>query len=327
MQDFFNLIRWKNLVFLALVMWMLQRLVIIPLMIGYGFEPADMLHGMPLAVIIIATVLIAAGGYVINDYFDVKIDAINNPDNQIVSKTITREQAMRIYQILTVSGVAVGIYSAVMLKSWSIGLLMVFMPGLLWFYSSSYKRMLIVGNLIVALSAALVPILLAMADIAYIELTYTEDLLYQTPIIPMIYKWLSVFALFAFLLTFSREIVKDLEDQIGDRELECHTIPVVFGETWSKVIVMLLMLFTIGLLGMAYMQWIPFDKGWASANMNYMLCYAVLWVIAIVIFLRSHRASDYAVSSSMLKILMGWGMIYTLVFYIQECQLYNRIIF
>ncbi len=327
MQDFFNLIRWKNLLFLAVVMWMLQRLVVIPVMIGFGFEPLDLLHGWPFALLIIATVLTAAGGYVINDYFDVKIDAINNPDNQIVGKTISREQAMRIYQTLTACGVVAGVAAAWVLRSWSIGLLMVFMPGLLWFYSSSYKRMLIVGNLIVALSTALVPVLLAMADIAYLELTYSENLLYQTSILPTIYRWLSAFALFAFMLTFCREIIKDLEDQVGDRELECHTIPVVLGENWSKVIVTILMLLTMALLLLAYMKWIPFDKEWGSANMNYMLCFAVLWIVAVVMFLRSHRAVDYAVSSAMVKILMGWGMVYAIVFYIQECQLYDRIIF
>ncbi len=319
MVSWFKLVRWKNLLFLAAIMLLLQECVIVPLMYGFGFAPSDLFGGATLVLLITSVILIAAGGYVVNDYFDIKIDAINNPDNQIVSKDIPREKAMRCYQMLTISGVVAGIIVAVLLRSWTIGLLIVFEAGLLWFYSSSYKRMLIVGNLIVAVSAALVPLIVAMSNIAFLELQYA-DLLYQTDIVPTLYRWMLGFALFAFMMTFTREIIKDLEDQVGDRELECHTIPVVLGDTWSKVIVVLLMAATVALLAVAYFRWIPYDITWGSANANYMICFAVLWVVMLVMFIRSHRATEYAVSSTMMKILMGWGMVYTIIFYIQKCQ-------
>lgn len=325
MVNWFRLVRWKNLLFLAITMYALQRLVIVPLMYDFGFAPSDLFGGLTLMLLIVSVVLIAAGGYVINDYFDIKIDAINNPDNQIVSKDIPREKAIRCYQILTVCGAVTGIAAAVLLRSWMIGILIVFEAGLLWFYSSSYKRMLIVGNLIVAVSTALVPLIIAMANVAFLELRYT-DLLYQTPIVPVLYRWMSGFALFAFLMTFTREIIKDLEDQVGDRELECHTIPVVLGDVWSKVIVVLLMAATIALLAVAYFSWIPFSTAWGSANANYMICFAVLWIVMLIMFVRSHRAAEYAVSSTMMKILMGWGMVYTIIFYIQKCQEIGAII-
>ena len=326
MQSFFGLIRWKNLLFLAITMWMLQRMVIVPLMLGFGFDGGSLLAGVPLVLLIASVVFIAAGGYAINDYFDVKIDAINNPDNQIVTKELTREQAMRFYQLMTACGVISGIAAALLLKSWSIGLIIVFVPGILWFYSSSYKRMLVVGNLIVSLLTGMVPILVAMANVAYLETIYSAELLYQTAILQTLYRWMSGFALFAFLMTFTREVIKDLEDQVGDRELECHTIPVVLGDKWAKAIVLALMAGTIAMLGLAYFRWIPFDKSFGSANMNYMLCFAVLWIAMIVMFVRSHRATEYGVSSTMMKILMGWGMIYALIFYIQQCQAYNMFI-
>ena len=326
MQSFFGLIRWKNLLFLAITMWMLQRMVIVPLMLGFGFDGGSLLAGVPLVLLIASVVFIAAGGYAINDYFDVKIDAINNPDNQIVTKELTREQAMRFYQLMTACGVISGIAVALLLKSWSIGLIIVFVPGILWFYSSSYKRMLVVGNLIVSLLTGMVPILVAMANVAYLETIYSAELLYQTAILQTLYRWMSGFALFAFLMTFTREVIKDLEDQVGDRELECHTIPVVLGDKWAKAIVLALMAGTIAMLGLAYFRWIPFDKSFGSANMNYMLCFAVLWIAMIVMFVRSHRATEYGVSSTMMKILMGWGMIYALIFYIQQCQAYNTFI-
>ena len=326
MQAFFRLIRWKNLLFLAATMWALQRLVIIPQMLDFGFGVADVFHGLSFLLLMLSVVLIAAGGYVINDYFDVKIDAINNPDVQIVTKDISRERAMRYYQILTACGVIAGIISAVLLKSWTIGLIIVFVPGLLWFYSSSYKRMLVVGNLIVALTIAIVPLLMAIANVADLETRFIPELIYQTPIVGMLYRWMSGFALFAFLMTLTREIIKDLEDQVGDRELECHTFPVVLGDMWTRVIVIVLMLTTIGLSVLAYLRWIPFDTSWGSANMNYFICFAVLWVVMIIMFLRSHRAADYAVSSTMMKIMMAWGMVYTIIFYIQQCQVYDTII-
>lgn len=312
-----RLIRWKNLLFLAATIWMLQKMIIVPVMAQYGFEPTQLLHGWEFVLLAVAIICNAAAGYTINDYFDAKIDAINRPDDQIVTRVYTRQQTMRIYQILTAVGVIAGIICAILLRSWTIGILIVFVPGLLWFYSSSYKRMLIVGNLVVALTTALVPLMIAFANIAYLQRVYTAELLYQTTIPAAIFRWMLAFALFAFILTLIREIIKDIQDQNGDREFECHSLPIVIGTTWTKVVVYILMALTIFLLTWAYINWIPFDKGWGTANMNYILSYAVLWILMIIFFAKAKRTADYALSSAMMKILMAWGMVYCIVFYIQ----------
>ena len=98
-----------------------------------------------------AIVLIAAGGYVINDYFDVKIDRINRPDEVVVTRSVSKPAAMRLSIALSGTGIACGIAAAVLLRSLTLGILFVIIPGLLWFYSSSYKRLFLIGNLIIAL--------------------------------------------------------------------------------------------------------------------------------------------------------------------------------
>lgn len=321
MLDLFRLIRWKNLLMLFLVIWLLQHLVISPILqVNYGVAPEYMISASAMLMLMLLMIFEAAGGYIINDYFDIKIDAINRPDSQIVSKTVTRQQAMLYYQITTGIGVVCGIVAAYLLRNFTIGLVVVFVPGLLWFYSSTYKRVFLVGNLIVALTTALVPLLLAMANVSALEKFVDPQILYQTSIPATIYKWMLAFALFAFMLTLIREIIKDMQDQVGDRELECHTIPIVLGNTVAKIVVICLMALTIGLLVLAYVKWIPYEIGWGSANMNYMLCFAVLWLVAIVVFVRSNRSADYGISATMVKILMGWGLVYTLIFFIQICQ-------
>ena len=223
-KDIMRLVRWSNLLFLAALVWVMEKWVATPILVKAAF--GEQLPGYMLLLIILATVLIAAGGYVINDYFDVKIDRINRPDEVIVTRSISKPAAMRLSMILSGIGIACGIAVAVVLKSLTIGILFVLIPGLLWFYSSSYKRLFMIGNLIIALLAGVTPIVVAMTNVAVLQLRY-ETILPYTTLVHDIYAWLGGFALFAFLLTWIREIIKDMQDQMGDRELECHSMPVV----------------------------------------------------------------------------------------------------
>ncbi len=160
-RTIFRLIRWSNLLFIIIIMLLMEKMVAEPLMLRAQF--GVQLPWWAFCLLVLAVVLIAAGGYVINDYFDVRIDAINRPEKQIVTRTVSKQSAMLMHQIFTVLGVVCGLEVAWICHSWSLCLIFIFVPGLLWFYSSSYKRQFLVGNLIVAFSTALVPLLMAMA--------------------------------------------------------------------------------------------------------------------------------------------------------------------
>ncbi len=305
-----RLVRWSNLLFLAALVWVMEKWVATPILVKAAF--GEQLPGYMLLLIILATVLIAAGGYVINDYFDVKIDRINRPDEVIVTRSINKPAAMRLSMILSGIGIACGIAVAVLLKSLTIGILFVLIPGLLWFYSSSYKRLFMIGNLIIALLAAVTPIVVAMTNVAVLQLRY-ETILPYTTLVHDIYAWLGGFALFAFLLTWIREIVKDMQDQMGDRELECHSMPVVWGETWTKVFVTGLVVVTLAIIGHLWWHILPFPTTWASLSTRYIVLGIVTPQLCSVWLLWSAKIpSDYKVCQQVVKFTMLIGMLYSI---------------
>ena len=140
-----RLVRWGNLLFLGALVWVMEKWVAVPILNAAAY--GEQMPWYILLLLEIAVILIAAGGYVINDYFDVKIDRINRPDAVIVTRTISKPAAMRLSICLSAAGAACGILEAILLRSMTIGILFVIVPGLLWFYSSSYKRLFMIGNL------------------------------------------------------------------------------------------------------------------------------------------------------------------------------------
>ena len=309
-KDIMRLVRWSNLLFLAALVWVMEKWVATPILVKAAF--GEQLPGYMLLLIILATVLIAAGGYVINDYFDVKIDRINRPDEVIVTRSISKPAAMRLSMILSGIGIACGIAVAVVLKSLTIGILFVLIPGLLWFYSSSYKRLFMIGNLIIALLAGVTPIVVAMTNVAVLQLHY-ETILPYTTLVHDIYAWLGGFALFAFLLTWIREIIKDMQDQMGDRELECHSMPVVLGEKWTKVFVTGLIVITLAIIGHLWWHILPFPTAWTNLSTRYIALGIVTPLLCSVWLLWSAKIpSDYKVCQQVVKFTMLIGMLYSI---------------
>ena len=309
-KDIMRLVRWSNLLFLAALVWVMEKWVATPILVKAAF--GEQLPGYMLLLIILATVLIAAGGYVINDYFDVKIDRINRPDEVIVTRSISKPAAMRLSMILSGIGIACGIAVAVLLKSLTIGILFVLIPGLLWFYSSSYKRLFMIGNLIIALLAGVTPIVVAMTNVAVLQLRY-ETILPYTTLVHDIYAWLGGFALFAFLLTWIREIIKDMQDQMGDRELECHSMPVVWGEKWTKVFVTGLIVITLAIIGHLWWHILPFPTAWTNLSTRYIALGIVTPLLCSVWLLWSAKIpSDYKVCQQVVKFTMLIGMLYSI---------------
>ena len=305
-----RLVRWSNLLFLAALIWLMEKWVTVPILDQAAF--GEQLPGYILLLIMLATVFIAAGGYVINDYFDVKIDRINRPDELIVTRSISKPSAMRLSMVLSGTGIICSIAAAGMLRSWTLGILFVIIPGLLWFYSSSYKRLFMVGNLIIALLAGVAPMVVAMANVAILQLRYGTILAYTT--LPHdIYAWVGGFALFAFLLTWIREIIKDMQDQMGDRELECHSMPVVWGEKWTKVFVTGLIVLTIALVGHLWYHVLPFPIGWSSLSTRYIALGIVTPMICTLWLLWAAKIpSDYKTCQQVVKFTMLIGMLYSI---------------
>jgi 4-hydroxybenzoate polyprenyltransferase len=315
-RDYLMLVRWQNLLMTAIVLFVMEKWVATPILCAAYF--GEQLPWWLLTLLMLATVLITAGGYVINDYFDVKIDQINRPDRLIVTRSVTKPEAMRLFQVLTAAGIVCGIVASVCLRSWVTAVIFVFVPGLLWFYSASYKRQFLIGNLIVALAAALCPILIAIANVAWLKHLYGDvngiDVLSLTTLPHDLYMWIGGFAAFAFWGTFIREIIKDMQDVTGDRELECHSLPVVLGEPATKGIVTALLLAMAGAI--VWLAWwvIPFPNGWNSLHARYVVLGLLVPIACELWLLWSARIpSDYHTAQSVMKFVLLMGVLYAFV--------------
>ena len=309
-KDIMRLVRWSNLLFLAALVWLMEKWVAAPVLYNTAF--GEQLPGYILLLLILSIVLIAAGGFVINDYFDVKIDRINRPDELIVTRTISKPDAMQLSLWLSGIGIVCGIVASILLRSFTLGVLFVLVPGLLWFYSSSYKRLFMVGNLIVAFLTGLIPMVIAIANVAQLRLLYAAILPYM-PIEQALYAWLGGFAIFAFLLAWIREIIKDMQSQMGDRELECHTMPVVWGEKWTKVFVTALIVLTLALLGHIWYHFLPFPIDWTSLSTRYLILGVVIPLLCTLWLLWAAKIpSDYKTCQQVVKFTMLIGMLYSI---------------
>ncbi|MEE0923090.1 MAG: geranylgeranylglycerol-phosphate geranylgeranyltransferase [Paludibacteraceae bacterium] len=310
-KNILQLVRWSNLFFLGALIYVMEKWVVVPILDDVAF--GEQLPWYILLLIAAATILIAAGGYVINDYFDIKIDRINRPDQLIVTQYISKENAMRLSIGLSGVGMVCGLVAAWLLRSSTIAILFAIIPGLLWFYSSSYKRLLIVGNVTIALLSALSPMMIAIANVAQLQLKYSTILPYTT-LEHDIYAWVGGFSLFAFLLTWIREIVKDLQDQMGDRELECHSMPIVWGNIVTKIVVTALIVLTTVLIGWFWYSILPFDHSWQSFSTRYIVLAIIipLWG-ALWLLWAAKIPSDYRTCQQVLKLTMFLGMLYSFV--------------
>lgn len=309
MSRFLKLIRIQNLLFIAVIQCIIRQFVIAPLLETSGIDVyGSWLH---LSLLIAATVLIAAGGYIINDYFDVKIDILNKPDQVLVGRSIDKRTTMLMYQFCTFGGIIIGLWLSWQLSSLLLAFIFFVVPGLLWFYSASYKRQLIIGNVVIAFLSAL-----SVLTVLFIEL---ERLKTQTSMVlnPAIYRdlfaWVGGFALFSFLLTWIREIIKDMEDIYGDREMECRTLPIVWGIKAAKIIVVSLIGITTFILLFINFAYIDFE---GTLTLRYTLFGLILpfaWVIYLII--KAKHPVDYHRISMLIKFVMVLGLLYAPVFY------------
>lgn len=317
-MKYLKLIRVQNLLFILLIQYLIRQFVVVPLLLTQGID----LSGQKLYLILLmgATVFIAAGAYVLNDYFDSKIDAINKPDRQFVGKSISRRMAMLLHQILTFIGVLLGVLLSYFLKSYSLLLIFIVIPGLLWFYSASYKRQFMVGNIVVALIAGLTVLLVGMVEVAVLRQQYYSSVV-NTGIAGQIYAWTGGFALFSFMLTWIREVIKDMEDLEGDREMECRTMPIIWGINKTKFFVIGLIVVSVTLLFVVYYYWIPYRD---TLGLRYMV-FGLLLPLMVLSYtlIRARVAADFRSASGITKFIMLLGLGYAPVLYYQLVMLYQ----
>lgn len=203
---------------------------------------------MPLihfVLLMLSTVLIAAAGNIINDYFDTRIDRINKPDEVIVGRSVKRRVAMTAHLALSGLGLVLGVFVAWRSELLQWAWIPVFAIGALWTYSTTLKRSFIIGNVVVATLTALVPLTVGLYEIPmlarYFEspkviMAHGGQFIMEPSFFLELWYWVLAFAAFAFLSTLVRELQKDMADVKGDSAVGCRTVPIVWGMKWAKVL-------------------------------------------------------------------------------------------
>lgn len=305
-----RIFRPLNLVIVALTQWLTAAAIIWPAYRGAGVWWS--VGPFFLIKIIAATVLTAASGYVVNDLFDEKTDSINRPFRQIVGQLVSKKTTGWIYISLIISVLAMTglIFRESQLTARQLNLWI--FPGIaaaLFFYSWLLKGTPFLGNILIALFCAAVPLL-----VFFQEKRPLEVLAMHRPDKAQLVRWLVFgYAFFAAATTFLREIVKDLEDLPGDRAAKLKTAPVVFGEKpvrWVAFFVAIGLFFFL-IKSMSDLR-TTFEKGaffWAAGGL------LLLPALFVLVKLPTAAApSDYRRISLAVKVLMFFGLVLLAVF-------------
>lgn len=315
MIHFLQLIRYKNLLIIAATQYLMRYAVIKPILDYkyakiFGRELYLQFSDLNFFLLVLATIMITAAGYVINDYFDRKTDLFNRPDTVIVGKHIKRRTAMTMHWVFNIAAAVIGFYISHQIGIFNLGTIFLFTIGLLWYYSTSFSKQLLIGNILVALLTASVPLLVGLYDLIPIYKAYQKYLIYFQLEAHYILFWILGFSYFAFVSTLSREIVKDMEDLEGDNAYGRKTLPVVAGMKTAKIAVVLTQAILMGSLIVA-----------STLYVNDIISQIYLWAQVLInglIAVKAYKANavkDFHTTSTLLKINMIVGLCYAFVIY------------
>ncbi len=316
-RSIFSLVRFPNLLIIAFTQYAMRYLLMEPLLPSDTFELQ--FGDFQFALLVSSTMLIAAAGYIINDYFDTRADLINKPARVVVGVAISRKVAMILHLMLNIIGVGIGVYLAFYVGLPSLSLVFMLSTGLLWFYSTNYKKQFLVGNLAVAFLTGLVPLMVVLFEIPLLNREYGEVMIRYDADFNYLFSWVSAFSFFAFFTTLIREIIKDAEDFEGDNAYGMKTVPIVLGTFWTRFVVVLLIAITLCALGFLLFKYIFYSVDPADyISLVYFSLFLMLPLILLAIQVMTARDKRaYRRASTLIKLVMLFGIFYSvLVFYL-----------
>ncbi len=226
--SFLRLIRLKNLFFIAITQVLFQYCVVNPIYLSDVVVFTNKL----LSLLILSSVFIAAGGYIINDYFDIDIDQINKPTKNVIDLVISRRWAMLLHSLFSLIGVLVSFYIGWKLGIWWLGIANFLTTVLLFFYSTTFKKKALSGNIIISLLTAWSVALIGIATLYY-NFTFQKNESIEAN--SKLFRITLLYAAFAFIISLIREALKDMEDVKGDSKYGAKTMPVIWGMKATKV--------------------------------------------------------------------------------------------
>ncbi|MCH3882057.1 MULTISPECIES: geranylgeranylglycerol-phosphate geranylgeranyltransferase [Tenacibaculum] len=298
MISFLKLIRYKNLLMVLLTMVLTKYALI------ESFVSPSYLSNFKFVLLTISVLCITAGGYIINDIFDIETDKINKPNKVFIDVTISKSNAWRFYLVFTFWGIIIGKYLSVTLLDIKYSLIFVICSILLFIYSYFFKRVSLIGNLIISF-------LISLSILLVYEFHYKLALINENFTSLLLQNIIFSYIIFSFFTTLVREIIKDIEDINGDLKINAKTLPIVIGRKRANRVALgfsvLLLLFLIVLIREFIIEEPVF------------LAYSIVFLLIpignfIYKLYDAKTKKDYSYLSKLMKLIMFFGILSMLLF-------------
>ncbi len=306
---FIKLIRFKNLLVICLMNFLIKFFII-----NQSFKDTA-LSNFHFYIYLITLIFIIAGGYIINDIYDVKIDKINKPKDIIISERITIISAWKTYYLLNIGAIISCIYLVIAINKLWLSSFFFFFIFSLWIYSKKYKTSFLFGNLLIAFLTSLSIINLLLYDLIPL---YSWEIIKSSQTFNIIIGY----TFFCFLITLIREIIKDIEDVDGDSYYKASTLVIKYGKKKTKKILQLIIIITI--LCIAYVQFLLLSKildNYSNLQISFERLLFVLFIIIFTIIIQiqlnvllkkivfAKQKSHYTYLTKLCKLIMLTGIL------------------
>lgn len=269
----FSVVRGYNIPIIILAQYLSAIFILNP-----KARALDVILDLNLFLIVLASSLSIASGYIINNFYDAKKDLINRPNKSMLDRLVSQETKLHVYFALNILAVLLAF-----IVSWRAAVFFSAYIFLIWFYSHKLKKYPVIGNL----TAALLAVLPFFGILMYFK---------------NFYEVIFAHATFLYLLILTRELIKDLETITGDLANNYRTIPVMFGERMSKRIITLLTFTTL----------IPVILLISVYDVGYMDIYFYVGMMVIIYFLiklwQAETQPQYTHLHNILKLLIVTGV-------------------
>ena len=293
-MKYLKLIRYQNLLMLAFMQLVFRYLFLKQSYVDLALTDFNYI------LLVIATVCIAAGGYVINNIMDQDTDEIAKPQNRVVGVSISETVAYNWYIGLTIVGVGIGFYLSNVIYKATFASMFILVATLLYMYATSFKQIPVLGNIVVALMLSTSIIIIGLFDILPAIDVDNRFRMKEA------FDILMHYAIFAFIINLIREIVKDMEDMDGDYQSGINTLPIAIGIQKTKIIVGVLTIISIGIL--AY---------YVNSNffeLDYVVYYAMTLIVGPLIYfgvklINAANKKEFHHLSLVLKIILFFGIL------------------
>ncbi|WP_353778623.1 geranylgeranylglycerol-phosphate geranylgeranyltransferase [Winogradskyella sp. 3972H.M.0a.05] len=298
-MNYLNLIRWKNLLLIALTQYLIKYALFEP------FNVTTTLNDYGFALLVLTCLCIAAAGYVINDLFDIEADTINKPNKVLIGKSISEKAAFNLFIALNIVGVGLGFYISQVVGKSVLFPIFVAISAILYVYSSYLKHLPLVGNIIISIVVASTLLIVGIFEL--LPVMTVDNRATQITFFDIIFDY----AIFAFMINLIRELIKDIEDVDGDHKMGSNTLPIAIGRDRAKKVAFVLSLVPIGVITYYVITYL-YHK--IEAVIYFLVLVVAPLIYVVIKIYTADSKANYKHISTMLKLVMLTGLLSLLLY-------------